>query len=407
MRHFFLFIAAVALALVASSGTSWAPTIITRGTLSAGGFGFAPATGTTTVTKVVYLTTTGANTWTVPSDWNNANNTIEVIGGGGNGGAPGGCGGGGGGAYSISTNVALTPGNTAYYQVGAAATDTWFNGGANSPPTLASQGALAKAGQNASGPTAGAGGLNTSGVGTVTYSGGNGGNGLGSSSGAGGGGGGAGGPNGKGGTGGTDDPSVLYNDGGGGGGDGGGSSGAAGASGVGGTGGNNYLASGGGAQGVAGTNGGGGGGGGGKNSGSNGGNGSTGTEWNASHGSGSGGGGGAYASTGYNGGTGGLYGGGGGGNGAGTHQGAAGPGVQGIIVITYLGSAAAPTAPCSGGTVTWGACSGTVPALSSGAQTGVGNAAGGHTGSVTETCNNGTLAKRERVAPNPKFLTPH
>src|SRR5450830_633228 len=30
-----------------------------------------------------FITTTGAGTFTVPSDWNNANNTIEVIGGGG------------------------------------------------------------------------------------------------------------------------------------------------------------------------------------------------------------------------------------------------------------------------------------------------------------------------------------
>jgi hypothetical protein len=52
---------------------------------------------------------TSGTTWTVPSDWNTASNTIEVIGGGG-GGQTGGTVsvGGGGGAYAESTNVSLT-----------------------------------------------------------------------------------------------------------------------------------------------------------------------------------------------------------------------------------------------------------------------------------------------------------
>ena len=33
----------------------------------------------------VFVSSTAATTWTVPSDWNNASNTIEVIGGGGGG----------------------------------------------------------------------------------------------------------------------------------------------------------------------------------------------------------------------------------------------------------------------------------------------------------------------------------
>jgi hypothetical protein len=94
--------------------------------------------------KVVFLTSTGANTWTVPSDWTNVN-TIEVIGGGGGGGRPNqansGGGGGGGAAYSAVTNVTLSPGGSVDYTVGIAGTgasanntagnaggDTWFNG---------------------------------------------------------------------------------------------------------------------------------------------------------------------------------------------------------------------------------------------------------------------------------------
>jgi hypothetical protein len=50
--------------------------------------------------------------------------------------------------------------------------------------------------------------------------------------------------------------------------------------------------------------------------------------------------------------------------------------------------------PCASQTVTWLTnCSGTVAALSSGVQTGVANTAAGYTGSVTETCNNGTLSQ--------------
>src|SRR5437867_6399087 len=66
---------------------------------------------------------TSGSTWTVPPDWNSASNTIEVIGGGG-GGSGGsssneGGDGGGGAAYSKITNLALTPGATVTYAVGA------------------------------------------------------------------------------------------------------------------------------------------------------------------------------------------------------------------------------------------------------------------------------------------------
>ena len=39
-------------------------------------------------TKII-LTATGTNNWTVPVDWNNAANSIEVIGAGGDGGTGG------------------------------------------------------------------------------------------------------------------------------------------------------------------------------------------------------------------------------------------------------------------------------------------------------------------------------
>lgn len=53
----------------------------------------------------------GGSTWTVPADWKNSNNTIEIIGSGGVGDSYGNNGyGGGGGAYAKVTNVSLTPG---------------------------------------------------------------------------------------------------------------------------------------------------------------------------------------------------------------------------------------------------------------------------------------------------------
>lgn len=64
--------------------------------------------------KTIFLTTTGAGTWTAPSDWTDVN-TIEVLGGGAGGRvAVAGGGGGGAGAYSSDSNVSLgTPTATA------------------------------------------------------------------------------------------------------------------------------------------------------------------------------------------------------------------------------------------------------------------------------------------------------
>jgi hypothetical protein len=95
------------------------------------------------VTQIFIISGTS---WTVPSDWNSSNNTIETIGGGGGGGAASNgkiSSAGGGGAYSKITNLSLTASNSVTLQVGAGGsggaggntgnpggdgTDTWFNG---------------------------------------------------------------------------------------------------------------------------------------------------------------------------------------------------------------------------------------------------------------------------------------
>ncbi len=126
---------------------------------------------------------TSGTTWTVPSDWNSTNNSIEVIGAGG--GSTGSDGGGGGG-YSRAVNVALTANSTVSYSVGAASTGSGGNTYiCNSTSNCASiSGSAVVAGANGGGggsgaypsSTAGAGGSTTGAVGSFTYSGGNGGN---------------------------------------------------------------------------------------------------------------------------------------------------------------------------------------------------------------------------------------
>ena len=71
---------------------------------------------------VLFLTTTGANNFTVPNDWANGNNTIEVMGAGGGGGdgdagANIGSGAGGGGGYSKITNLTLAVGASISYTI--------------------------------------------------------------------------------------------------------------------------------------------------------------------------------------------------------------------------------------------------------------------------------------------------
>ena len=238
---------------------------------------------------VTFLTSpTGSNqTYNVPSDWDSSNNSIETIGagGGGGGGVSNYGGGGGGGAYSKITNLSLTPGGTATYQIGtggAASTaggDTWFNGTTLGGSSVGAKGGGLGATANPS-PSGGAGGASGSGVGTTKNSGGDGS----STTSKGGGGGGAAGPNGNG----TSAAANSAN----------GGSGDNGSGGAGGTGGGSPTAGG------------------------------NGTEYDATHGSGGGGGGNTVNTAGA---TGGNYGGGGGGG----QNAVGGAGIAGLIVVTY------------------------------------------------------------------------
>ncbi len=317
------------------------------------------------------ITATSTTSWTVPSDWNNSSNTIEVIGGGGGGvnatanGASGG--GGGGGAYAkIWQWSTSTTGGSVIVQIGqsgangstpASGTITFFNwNGSGSTSTCSSNMSVCGAsGQGGSGTTGGQGGsVNVaSSTGFILNAGGGGGNGSSTANRGGGGGGGAGGPFGIGGNGGS---SAVGGGGGGGGGNGGGKNGGnatstGGASGgaagcCGGTGGASSTA-------AAGSNGSTGGGGGGASTGSDasitsfkGGNGSQGGDWSgAGSGGAPGGGGGDTRTSGGSrtGGAGGSVvdgtGAGGAGGGAGkTTAGSGSRGASGIIVISYTPS---------------------------------------------------------------------
>jgi hypothetical protein len=311
-------------------------------------------------TTVIYLTS--GTTWSVPLDWDNGANIIEVIGGGGamSMGQPNVQvdGAGGGGAYSKIFNTTLTPGATVNINVGSGGTgaatintngtsggDTWLASN-NTATLITSPGVIVGAKGGAFGvrnnQTPAQGGQASAGVitgtGGIKFNGGNAGQ-----SGVAGGGGAAGrfGPGGNGGGGGNGSGGA------GGGGASGGSTGSAPSGVTGGSGGNSGaggLGPAGGAStsnGTVGTNGTGGSGAG--NSASpgstHGGNGGPGIDWDASHGAGGGGGGsGGGSGSGSNNtsaaANGGLYGGGGGCAWAGTLAGG-GNGAQGIIVITY------------------------------------------------------------------------
>lgn len=284
--------------------------------------------------KVIFITATGAGTFTVPADFGSLV-SVECIGGGATGSASTNAGG-GGGAYALSNAVTgLLAGGTAYVSVGAAGADTWFNAASNAAPTTTAQGALAKAG------TVSTGGSSTTSVGTSKFSGGNGGTGSATYN-TGGGGGGAGGPSGTGKNGGNGGTAAEDGSGGGGGSNGGTAGTAGNINGSGGAGGNGLGGTGGGSGGTkvsaasAGTAGTGGGGGGGSSLSTvsrSGGAGGTGNIWtqtsdSATAGPGGGGGGGNQALG--AGGGGGLYGSGGGGA-----PNTGGAGGQGLIVFTY------------------------------------------------------------------------
>ena len=146
---------------------------------------------------------TSGTSWSVPTDWNSTNNTIEVIGGGGgagggfkdsSGSGGGGGGGGGAGGYSRVSNVALTPGSTVTIAVGAAGSggiestngtaggDTYLCNSTSGCTSItdssvivgAKGGGLGQAGSATNGGTGGTGGAAGSGVGTTKFSGGTG-----------------------------------------------------------------------------------------------------------------------------------------------------------------------------------------------------------------------------------------
>ncbi len=333
--------------------------------------------GNIPVTTKKYLTLGSGTSWTVFSDWNNSNNSVEVIGGGGGGQSAAGGGGGGGGAYAKKTNVVLSS-PSVKYAVGAGGPagnnggDTYFCNAANNCSNINDSAVEvgAKGGSGSTGNAGGAGGSAGNSKGPVTKAGGAGGAGGISSNTAGGGGGGAAGPNGTGGTGGKDDASNGSGAGGaGGGGNGGGTAGESDPKGGGaGAGGTNSGGTGAGKTGgykfgsgtnVQATNGGGGFGGTAFDALAahvatfiHGGAGGAGTEWDASHGSGGGGGGGASdyppgtPTPQGNGGAGGNYGGGGGGGST------AGAGAPGLIVITNtVGSNFCVPNACAGGQI--------------------------------------------------------
>jgi hypothetical protein len=133
--------------------------------------------------------TPGSHTFVVPAGVTEI--TIECWGAGGCGGRATSTtrtAGGGGGAYSKTTNLSVSPGNTLYVTVGAggdgtSATpatggDSWIRINLNVPPDNTTQGVLAKGGGSvANSSSSGAsGGNKDDGIGTIRYSGGNGAN---------------------------------------------------------------------------------------------------------------------------------------------------------------------------------------------------------------------------------------
>lgn len=326
-------------------------------------------------TKIIFLTATGSNSYTVDACWNSSSNIIRAIGGGSGGGRKGTAltprGAGAGGAYSDKSNQTLTPNATITYNVGVGGTgatvqntdgtiggDTWFCNNTTSCTNLTDTNVLvsAQGGQVAGTTSGGVGGAAANGVGTNKFSGGNGGADVVSGTFDSPGGGGAAGAGGNGGAGGAavvSTPTATTGSAGGGGCGNATGAGSAGTTAVnqtqpGQNGGNNGSGSGGGAGGVTagspGASGGGGGGGGANTNGSAGGAGGASATYTASAGGtagcGGGGGGGAVdpssQTTGGVGGAGGLYGGGGGTGGAGTSApGNGGNGAPGIIILSF------------------------------------------------------------------------
>lgn len=152
---------------------------------------------------VTFLTGTSATdqTWTIASDWNSADNSVEVIASGGSGGARRGASsatlagrgsGAGGGGYSITTNITLTPGGSATYRLsdggvgvspgvavssnGNLGANAWFNGTSLTVASVSARGGAAgRGGSGGSSTSGGSGGSTTSAIGTIKFAGGSGG----------------------------------------------------------------------------------------------------------------------------------------------------------------------------------------------------------------------------------------
>ena len=287
---------------------------------------------------VVFITTPGASSWTVPVGVTSVK--VEAIGGGGGGGGYYGSGG-GGGAYATASNISVTPGSSISVSVGTAGTagsPGSDNATAGGDTTFNTNTVIVKGGAkgvNASQTTTAGGSAAGSTPSSGAYSGGGGGAGN-SGWGNGGGGGGSASKLGAGGSGGSATSTSRQAAGGGGSGGGTNGTGA-------GAGGNNDAGTGGGtigcSNGSSSANHSAGGGGGGNNYDILGCNGGSGQEWDSTHGSGGGGGGGAGTFGGGEsaGGTAGNYGGGGGGGG---YNRAGGAGAPGLIIITYKATTA-------------------------------------------------------------------
>jgi hypothetical protein len=113
-----------------------------------------------------YKIITSGTSFTVPSDWNSANNTIHCIGAAGITGTT--TQGGAGGGYAASSNISLTPGASASCQVGVAGGTTTATGTAN---TWVVSNTTLRAGGGFGGAAGGATG-NTVSVGTTLFTGG-------------------------------------------------------------------------------------------------------------------------------------------------------------------------------------------------------------------------------------------
>jgi hypothetical protein len=125
----------------------------------------------TNTDEIYYQLTTGTS-WTVPADFNSANNNVYIISGGGGGSGSvnagatlnkaGGGGGGGGGFVSIS-NTSLTPGNSVSYAIGAAGAGS--AGSTTGPSTASSGGTTTFNGTSAAG---GGGAITTNAISAAT-----------------------------------------------------------------------------------------------------------------------------------------------------------------------------------------------------------------------------------------------